>query len=266
MEICSSYRCAVIQDQCTAALVRAKWRPHCSVLLCKLASQHACATASTPMEIGSSYMCAVMQHQSTAALVKVEQLSHCSVLLCKKSSQQALCHCKCNLGDLLFIHVCRDATPKHCSTGQGRIASTLFSAALQNRLTARLCHCNHTYGDLLFIQVCSDATLIRCSTGQGKIASPLFSVALQKELTACSVSLQLYLKLHSPLFSAALQDRLPAGLRAGLCLCNDTYGDMLFILICGDPTLMYCNTGQGNLHSPLFSAALQNRHKAGLCL
>jgi len=37
---------------------------------------------------------------------------------------------------LLFIQVCSDATPKHCSTGQGRIASPLFSAALQNRPTA----------------------------------------------------------------------------------------------------------------------------------
>jgi len=29
-----------------------------------------------------------------------------------------------------------DATPKHCSTGQGKVAPPLFSAALQNRLTA----------------------------------------------------------------------------------------------------------------------------------
>jgi len=39
----------------------------------------------------------------------------------------------------------------HCSTGQGKTASPVFSAALQNRLTACLYHCNYTYGDFLFI-------------------------------------------------------------------------------------------------------------------
>ena len=108
----------------------------CSVLLCKTGSQHACPTAITPMETCSTYRCALMHHQSTAALVKAEQLPCCSVLLCKAGSQQALCHCKYLYGDLLNIQVCSDATPKHCSTGQGRIASLLSSAALQTRLTA----------------------------------------------------------------------------------------------------------------------------------
>jgi len=36
----------------------------------------------------------------------------------------------------LVKHSAGDATPKHCSIGQGRIAFSLFSAALQNRLTA----------------------------------------------------------------------------------------------------------------------------------
>ena len=48
------------------------------------------------------------------------------------------------------MQVCSDATPKHCSTGQGRKASPLFSAALQNRPTASMWRWNHTYGDLLF--------------------------------------------------------------------------------------------------------------------
>ena len=98
-----------------------------------------------------------------------------------------------HLGDLLFIQVCSDATPKPCSTGQGKIASPLFSAALQTKLTACLCHCNYTYGDLLFIQVCSDATAMHCSSGQGKIASPLFCAALQNTHTASIVTVQLHL-------------------------------------------------------------------------
>ena len=67
----------------------------------------------------------------------------------------------------------------HCSTGQGKLDSPLFSAALQNSLTADLCHCNYTYGDLLFIQMCNDTTAMHCNTGQGKVDSPLFSAALR---------------------------------------------------------------------------------------
>ena len=145
------------------------------------------------MEICSSYSCTVMQHQCTAALVRAKCISHCSVLLCKQGSQQALCHCSCTYGDLLFIQVCIDATLMHCSTGQGKTASLLFSAALQTSLTACLCHCKYTYGDLLFIQLYSDATPTHCSTGQRKIASSLFSAALQIRLTAVLLSLQLHL-------------------------------------------------------------------------
>ena len=79
-----------------------------------------CARTITPVEICSSYRCAVMQHQSTAALVKAEQLLDYSVLLCKNRLTAGLCHCNYTCGDLLFTQLCSDATPKHCSTGQGR--------------------------------------------------------------------------------------------------------------------------------------------------
>ena len=102
----------------------------------------------------------------------------------KSSLTAALCHCKYTCGDLLLTQVCSDATLMHCSTGQGKTASSLFCAALHTRLTAALCPCKYTYGDLLFIQVCSDATGMHCSTGQGKIASLLFSAALKSSLTA----------------------------------------------------------------------------------
>jgi len=125
--------------------------------------------------------------------------------------------------------VCSDATLMQCSPGQGRIASPLFSAALQTRLTAALCHCIYTCGDLLFIQVCSDATPMHCSPGQGRIALPLFSAALQTRLTAA------------------------------LCHCKYIYGDLLFIQVCSDATPKHCSTGQDRLALPLFSAALQTR-------
>ena len=167
------------------------WSGQNSFQSVKTGSQHACAFAITPMEICCSYRCAVMQHQCTVHCSTAQQIH-----LCKTSSPlfsaalqirltACLCHCKYTYGDLLFIQLYSDATPMHCSTGQGRTASNLSTVALQNRLTACLCLCNHTYGDLLFIQVCSEATSMHCSCGQGKTSSPLFSADLQIRLRAC---------------------------------------------------------------------------------
>ena len=62
--------------------------------------------------------------------------SPCSVLLCKTGLQQAVCLCSYPYGDLLFIQVCSDPAPMHCSKVQGKMHSSLFSAAVQNCLTA----------------------------------------------------------------------------------------------------------------------------------
>ena len=102
-----------------------------------------------------------------------------------------------------------------CSTAQGKMHSSLLSAALQIRLTAGLCHCNYTCGDLLFIQVCGNPTEMHCGTDLGKTHFPLFSAALQNMLTA------------------------------GLCHCSHTCEDLLSIQVCIDPTLMHCSTSQG---------------------
>jgi len=175
----------------------------------------------------------VTQHKCTAALFRTRCIPHSSVLLCKTGSQQAVCHCSYTCGDLLFVQVCSDPPQMHCSSVQGKVQSPLFSAALQNRLTACLCHCSYTCGVLLSIQVCSEPTLMHCSNGQDKMHSTLFGAALQNRLTAC------------------------------LCHCSYTCGVLLSIQVCSEPTPMHCSTGQGKMHSPLFSAALQNRLTAG---
>ena len=41
MQVCSSYRCAGSQHKCSAALLKAKCNPHCSVLPCKTGSKQA---------------------------------------------------------------------------------------------------------------------------------------------------------------------------------------------------------------------------------
>ncbi len=134
----------------------------------------------------------------------------------------------------MFIQMCSDPTPMHCWTSQGKVHSLLFSAPLQNRLTAGLCHCNDTYGHLLFKKVCSDPTTMHCLTSKGEV--------------------------HSLLFSASLQNRLTGG----LCHCHDTYRHLLFKNICSDPKKpMHCSSGFSKVKSQLFCAALQNRLTAG---
>jgi len=112
----------------------------------------------TPMEICSSYRCAVTQHQCTAALFRAKCNPHCSLPLCKTGSHQAVCHCKYTYGDLLFIQVCSDPAPMHCSSAQGKMQSPLFSAALQNRLTAGIVSLQYTP-----MEICSS---YRCAVTQ----------------------------------------------------------------------------------------------------
>ncbi|DBB02770.1 TPA: hypothetical protein ACH3X1_013607 [Trebouxia sp. C0004] len=87
------------------------------------------------MEICCTYRCAVTQHKCSAALFRAKCNPHCSVLLCNDGSQQAVGHCRYTYGDLVYIQVCSDPAPMHCSKVQGKMQSPLCSAALQKRLT-----------------------------------------------------------------------------------------------------------------------------------
>ncbi len=107
----------------------------------------------------------------------------------------------------------------------------------------------------LFRGECSDT--MHCSTAQGKISAPLLSAALKTWLTACIVSLQLHLWTSAlPYKCAMTQQQCCAALLRGkciphcpvllcntgsqhaLCHCNHTYGHLLFIQVCCDPTAM----------------------------
>ena len=158
-------------------------------------------SATTPMEICFPYRCAVSQQKCTQHCFWQNATPHvqCS---CAKQVHSRLFQCNYTCGDVLFIQVCSDTAPVHCNTVSGTMQSPMFSAALQDRLTAGLCQCNYTYGNLLSIQVCSEPTEMHCNTVsahmqcnsvQSKMQSPLFSAALQKRLTAGSVSVQLHL-------------------------------------------------------------------------
>ena len=140
LETCSSYKCAVTQHQCTAALLRAKCTPqqcilNCFVLLGKTSSQHACFTADTAVKICSSYRCAMSQHQRSAALPKRKAHFQLSCAAGHNRLTACLCNCYYIYEALLFIHVCSDPTPMLSSTAQGKVHSQLSNAAGLSRLT-----------------------------------------------------------------------------------------------------------------------------------
>jgi len=136
MEFCSSHRCVGSQHKCSAALLKAKCSPHCSVLLCKTGSKQAVCHCSHSCGVLLLYRCAVSQHKCSAVLFRAKCNPHCSVLLCKTGSKQAVCHCNHTYAGLLFTQVCREPAQMQCSCAQGKMQSPLFSVALQSRLKA----------------------------------------------------------------------------------------------------------------------------------
>ena len=201
------------------------------------------------MGIGSSYRFAVTQHQCTAARFRAECSPHCSVLLCKTGSQQAVCHCIYTYGDLLFIQVCRDPAPMHCSKVQGKMQSSLFSAALQNRITAgsvslrfHLCR----FALQTSAQRPSNKAMQHCS-GQNAVSTVQCCSAKQAHSRQCVTALLL----------------CKTGSQQAVCHCAHAFADLLFIQVCSDPAPMHCSKVQGQMLSPLFSAALQNSLTAG---
>ncbi len=150
------------QQQYSAALLRAQCISHCSVLLCKTGSQHACVTGNTPVKIHCLKRSAMSQHQYFAALLRTKLIPHCSVLLCKTGLVS------------LQVQLWRFSHQ---------------TSALQIRLTAGLCHCCDNCADLLLIQVCSDPTEMHCSVDLGKmIPKAVFSLICRAALmqAACT--------------------------------------------------------------------------------
>ncbi len=234
------------------------------------------------MEICSSYRCAVTQHQRTAALFRAKCSPHCSVLLCKTDSQQAVFHCKYTYGDLVFIQVCSDPAPMHCNTVFGKRHSPLFSAALQNRLTAGSVSLQiHLWRFALRTDVQGRSTnalqhcfwqkafpTAQCCSAKQTHSRQCFTANTPMEIWPsyrCAVTQHqrtaaLFRAKCSPHCSVLL---CKTGSQQAVCHCSYTYGDLLFIQMCSDPTPVHCMTVFGKRHSPLFSAAVQNRFTAG---
>ena len=131
MDICSSYRCAVTQHQCSAALFRATCNPHCSVLLCNEGSQQAvCHCSYTCGDLLFIQVCSdPAPMQCSTVQGKMHSPLFCAALQNRLTTGSV--SLQFTYGHLLFIQVCSDPAPMHCSTVQGKMQSPLFSAALQ---------------------------------------------------------------------------------------------------------------------------------------
>ena len=264
---------------------------HCSgqnaiptVQCCSAKEAHSrqCVTAVTPVEICPSYRCAVTQHTCSATLFRVKCNPHCSVLLCKTGSQQAVCHCSYTYGDLLFIQVSSDSSHMLCSKDQGKMQSPLFSAALQNRLTAGSVSLHlHLWRFALHTGVQWHITnaLQHCS-GQNAIPTVQCCSAKQAHSRQCVTALtpmEICSSYRCPVthhICSAARIRAKCnpncsvllcktGSQQAVCHCSYTYGDLLFIQVSSDSSHMLCSKDQGQMQPPMYTVALQKRLTAG---
>jgi len=195
---------------------------------------------------------------------------YCSVLLCKTGSQQALCHCNYTFGGLLFKQACSAATPMHCSTGQGKMHSPLFSAALQNRLTA--CSASLQLQLLRFalhtgVQCCNTKALQHWS---GQDSFPTVLCCSAKQANSLLVPLQSHL-WRFPLQTSvqccntnALQHWSGQNAVPTVQCCSAKQAHRMFVALQLHLWRFALHTkqrstGQGRITSLLFSTALQNR-------
>ncbi len=96
-----------------------------------------------------------------------------------------------------------------------------------------VCHSRFTYVDLLFIQVCSDPAQMHWTLFRARCN-------YHRSVLLCKT-----------------------GSHKAVCHCRFNYGDLLFIQVSSDPAQMHCNSIQGKMQSPQFSAALQKRLTPG---
>ena len=282
VETRSSYRFAVAQHQCTAALFKAKCSPHCAMLVYKPGSlQEVCHCVYTCGDL-LSYRFAVAQHQCTAALFKAKCSPHCAMLVYKPGSQQAVCHCGYTCGDMLFIQICSGPAPVHCSFLQCKMQFSLCSAGLQTRLTAgsvslRLhlwrfaLHTGLQWPSTSALQLSSrqNAVLTVQCWFTNQAHSRQFVIAVTPSETCSSYrfavaqhqcTAALFKAKRSP--HCAMLVYKPGSLQA-VCHCGYTCGDTLFIQVCSGPAPVHCSSLQGKMQSSLCSAGLQTRLTAG---
>ena len=156
-------------------------------------------------------------------------------MLCNTGSQQA------SVIAIIPMEICSSYS---CAESQQKCNAALVWAKCIPHCSVMLCNTGSQQ-----VSVSANTSMEICCS---------YMCAVSQRKMQCSTGLG---KMHFPLFSDALQHRLTAG----FCHCNNTYGDLLFVQVCSEPTKMQCSAGLSKMHSPLFSDALQNRLAAGFC-
>ena len=152
------------QHQCYAALLRAKYIPHCTVLLCKTGSQQTSCHCNYTYEDLLLIQVCIDPTPVLRSSAKGKMHSPLSSATLQNRFTARLCHCNYTYEGLLLIQVLNDPTPVLCSTGSGKMHSPLSRAALRNRLTAGTVSVQLHVCRLPLIQVLCDPTPMHCST------------------------------------------------------------------------------------------------------
>ena len=266
MEICSSDRCAVAQQQCKDTLLLAK----CNCPLLSAAVQSRLTAGSYHCTYGYLLFRQVCSGPTTVqghtAFDKV-QLPPAQCCCAKQADSRRV---------PLQIHLWIFSFNTGCAVAQQQCKDTLLlakcncpllSAAVQSRLTAGSYHCTHGY--LLFRQVYSGPTTVQGHTAFDKVQLPPAQCCCAKQAdsrrmplqihlwifsfnTGCAVAQQqckdtlLFAKCNCPLLSAAVQNRLTTESYH----CQYTYGYLLLIQVCSGRTAVQGHTAFGKAQLP----------------
>jgi len=142
MEICSSYRCAVTQHQCTATLYLANFISLLSAAvqirltagLCRCIYTYGdlllIQVCSDPAPVHCNIVFGKMLFPLLSAAVQIRLTA-------------GLCQCKFNYKDLLFIQLCSEPTPVHCHADFGKFSSH-YSVLLCKSSSQQFCVCANT--------------------------------------------------------------------------------------------------------------------------
>ena len=234
MEVCSSYRCAVSQHKCSAALLKAKCNPHCSVLPCKTGSKQAvCHCNHTYGVLLFIQVCREpAQMQCSSAQGKMQSPLF-SVALQSRLTAGSVS---------LQLHLCRFALHtgvQGASTNAVQLCSRQNAIPIVQCCPAKQAQSRQCVTAITPMEFCSS---YRCAGSQHKCSAAFVQGKMRSH---CSVLL------------------CKTGSKQAVCHCSYTYGGLLFIQVCSEPAQMQCSSAQGKMQSPLFSVALQNRLKAG---
>ena len=178
MDICSSYRCAVTQHQCSAALFRATCNPHCSVLLCNEGSQQAvCHCSYTCGDLLFIQVCsdpAQMQCSSVQGKMQSPLFQCCSAMKA---------HSRHFVTAVTPMEIC---SSHRCAVTQHKCSAALFRAKCSPHMvqccSAKQAHSRQCFTSVTPVDICSS---YRCAVTQHQCTVALFRAKCTPHMVQC---------------------------------------------------------------------------------